>query len=340
MRRERYLVGAGVVLLLAATLAPVLVPGALAEVPDDPRRPGPVHVSEMAISPGEIQGATADLQLRTRIEHARNPTPNVTVRYRAYDAESGLLVAEQTKKLGTVKRSQAVNGSLTVDREGGYVLETTLFRDGDVVDRTRRQVSGMEALTPPYADSQTRFADSAGVQPLSVAVESVGDNRTTLSIRAALTNGGDEPTGDLRVAFVLRGADSNLVADETSVTVDEIRPGRTEEVSATVDVSTNFNYYVDAVLYRDGVIVDSAVSVANLDPQETISPNRTTRDIEFDVSDFAGQDEGETPAPEATQEDAITETGGPGFGAVLAVVGVALAALLAVRGRNDTGGER
>lgn len=285
----------------------------------------------MAISPGEVRGGTADLQIRARIAHDRNPTPNVTVRFRAYDAESGLLTAEQTVELGTVRDGQAVNGTLTVDREGGYVLETTVFRDGQRVDRESREVSGMEALRPPYADSQARFADRAGVQPLTVAVESVGDNRTTLSLTAQVTNGGDEPTDDLRVVFLLRGADSNLVADKTTVGADEIRPGRTSEVTGTVSVSTNFNYFVDAVLYRDGVIVDAAASVANLDPEETISANRTTRDVAFDVSDFAGGDQ-DTPReePDATEAEA-TQTSTPGFGLAVAVVAVAAAGLLARR---------
>lgn len=334
MRRERYLIGFGVVLVALAAVAPLTVPGATAELPDEPARPGPVDLTEMAISPGEIRGGTADLQIRSRLAHSRNPTPNVTVRFRAYDAESGLLVAEQTAELGTVEGSQAVNETLTVDREGGYVLETTVFSDGEAVDRTRREVAGMSALRPPYADSAAQFADRAGVEPLSVAVEDVGENRTTLSLTAAITNGGDEPTEDLRVEFVLRGADSNLVADKTTVTVGEIRPGRTNEVSGTVSISTNFNYFVDAVLYRDGVIVDSAASVANLDPEETISANRTTRDVSFDVQDFAGEDRPDsTPAPEA--EATVTETSTPGFGIAVALAALTLAGLLARRRTNE-----
>lgn len=312
-------------------LAPAVIPGAGATVEPEPVRPGDVDVSEMAIQPGEVRGATAELILRTRLDHRGNPTPNVTVRFRAIDAESGLIAAEREVPLGTVSEGRAVNGTLTVDREGGYVLETTVFHDGERTSVERREVSGMAALRPPYADSDARFADRPGVPSVLVSVDSVENNRTTLSLAAAVTNGGDELTEDLRVTFVLRGANSNLVADRAEATVGAVQPGRTTEVTGTVEVPTETNYFVDVILYRDGVIVDTAQAVANLDPEERIAANETVRDVEFDVRDFEADDpeDRQTAAPEATAGQ--TETSTPGFTAAVAVVAVLAAALFARR---------
>lgn len=337
MRRDRVLAGTAAALLLLTLGAALAAPGVLADPdPDRTLRPGPVRVSEVAISPGEVSGATAELRLAARIDHAGNPTSNVSVRFRAFDAESGLLATERVVDVGTLSDdgSVPVNGTLRVEREGGYVLETTVFRDGEMVDQRTRRVSGMEALKPPYATSHVSFADGEAVPALAISVADAGENRTTLQITASLTNGGDEASENLRLEFVLRQADSNLQADSVSESVGEIRAGRTAKTSATVTVPNGYNYYVDAVLYRDGVLIDTARSVANLDPQERISVNETTRDVAFDVGDFDPSESGDAGAenrPQGTETARPTSTGGPGFTPVVAVVALLALALISRR---------
>lgn len=319
--------------LVLALLTALLAPGVLASpTADDPIRPGPVQVTEVAVAHGDVGGATAELVLYARIDHDRNPTENVTVRFRAFDAESGLLVAEQTVTLGTLRgdASIPVNASLRVEREGGYKLVTTVFRAGERVDQTTTTISGMRALVPEYAQTSVRFTESTVIPPLAVSVESVMGNRTTLQVSASLTNTGDERSDNLRIELILRQAASNLVADRASVEVGAIRPGRTTDVAATLTVPVDYNYYVDAVLYQDGVLVDTARSVVNLDPTETISVNETRHDIEFTVEDFDTEphsDRGPVQTPSAGS--------GPGFTAALAVLSLLGAVFILRRNTNE-----
>jgi len=331
VKTERLFAAAAVALLLLAGVVALVVPGVIADT-DRVTRPGPVTVEEVTVAPGEVRGGTADLRLLTRIDHSGEPTPNVTVRFRAYGADSGLLVDEQTVDLGEVTGdgSRPVNGTLRVPREGGYVLETTVFRDGERRDQQSREVSGVAALTPPYARSAVAFSDGTALPALSVAVDEADENQTRLRVTASLENGGDDASGDLRVEFRLRQAESNLQAGAASQQVGAIPAGRTGEATATVAVPPGYNYYVDAVLYRDDVVIDTARSVANLDPQERISADETVRDVAFDVEDFeqadARQDQEPTPA-------AATETATPGFGPLVALVAVLVIATVVVRRR-------
>ncbi|MEZ3116665.1 PGF-CTERM sorting domain-containing protein [Halobaculum sp. MBLA0147] len=334
MTRERTLIVAALVILLSATAAAVAVPGVLAER-REPERPGYVDIAEVPVTPGEVSGETAELRLLARLDHEGGPAENVSVRFRAYDAASGLLQTERTVAVGTLDddRSVQVNGSLRVEREGGYVLETTVFRDGEVVDEQRRTVSGVEALVPPYARSAVRFTDREALPAVAVAVADAGGNRTTLELAASLTNGGDAPSGDLRVEFVLRQADSNVRAARASEAVGSIRPGRTAETTTRLAVPTGYNYFVDVVLYRDDVVIDTARSVANLAPEERLSADETVREVKFDVGDFdpeAGPD-GEDRRPDATVTEQSSGGAAPGFGPAVAVVALAAVALLARR---------
>lgn len=332
MTRERRLTAAAVAVFLVALLGAAVAPGVLADPStDDPVRPGHVSIAESpAISPGEVDGSTATLTLTTRIGHAGNPTDNVSVRFRAYDAESGLLATERTVEMDelTGERSVPVNASLTVSREGGYVIETTVFRDGQTVDRERTRVSGLAAL-----GTEVRFTESDAVPPLAVSVDSVDgtENRTTLAVAASLTNSGQEPSGDLRVEIILRQAESNLVAARESTTIGAIGPGRTTDATTQVTVPSDYNYYVDAAVYRDGVLVDTARSVANLDPTETISPNETVREVEFEVGDFAGDEDTADDGRRTEAGQTVTETSTPGFGVAVALAALAGATLIARR---------
>jgi len=317
--------------VVASGVAAVVVPDAVADPADD-LRPGTLTVEELPIAPGEVTGETATLAVEARLSHFGNPTENVTVLFRATDSESNLVATKQTVDVGTLEddRETPVEANLTVDREGGYAIETIVFRDGERVDRATRRVSGLEALRPAYADSNVAFAETGAVQPVSVAVGSTDDDGVTLALSGALTNDGDEPTDDLDVTFTARQADSNVVADRVTVPVGDIRAGRTATVDADVSVPNEYNYYIDAVLWRDGVHVDSAQSVANLDPNERISADETDQAVAFEASDFESGStrDGRSGRPES--EDSTSEET-PGFGLAVGLVALLATALFARR---------
>jgi PGF-CTERM protein len=217
--------------------------------------------------------------------------------------------------------------NLTVAREGGYRIEVLVYQDGQRVDTGGRTVSGMEALTPAYARSTVRFSELDTLPPIDVSVDAAGDQRTELAIATWLTNAGDDSTGDLRVGIVVRQAESNLVAARSEASVGTVEPGRTSSTEQTVSVPSEYNYYVDAIIWKDDVVVDTARTAVNLDPSERISVNETRREIEFEVSDFEREDD----RPPQRTAAATVEEQAPGFGVPIAAVALLAAALIARR---------
>jgi PGF-CTERM protein len=357
MRRETALAGGAAGVVVFALLVAAAVPGVLADPSaDEPVRPGRLALNDLSVASGPVGGQTATLTVTTRLEHDGPPTEDVAVVVRAYDAESGLLETSERVAVGTVTgdREVSVAANLTVPREGGYRIESVVYRNGSRQVVGERRLSGLDALTPDYARTGVGFVDADVPPPLSVSVTDadaggdgdgadadVGDGdrpeangtddrrRVSLSVGAALVNRGDDRSDPVTVEVVARQADSNLVADRARVEAGTIRPGRTAETTAALTVADGYNYYVDAVVYRDGVLIDTARTVANLDPTERISVNETVRGTELDVSDFERRVEG-TRTPMTT--DAATSGGTPGFGPVVTLAAVgALAALATVR---------
>ncbi|MFC7250343.1 PGF-CTERM sorting domain-containing protein [Halomicroarcula sp. GCM10025324] len=328
MRREVTLAGAMVLLILAMAAGATAVPDVLTE-PDEDIRPSHLDLRETTVNATEVGGETVTLALDSRVAHRGGTARNVTVETRVVDTETGLVATTRRQSLGNVtgEREVSVTTDVTVEREGGYRMETIVYADGERRTTGRTEVRNVDALTPAYAESSVSFHrfenTDVPLRAISYRIESVADNRTTLNVSVYFTNRGDEPAGDLTLRLRARQADSNVIADETRLSVGQIRPGRTETIDAELTVPDGYNYWLDGILQSDGVIVATESAPANLDPQETLELNETRRDVGFQSGDFAEEPERER-ATEAPEREATIGGSGPGFTAV-----AALAALLA-----------
>lgn len=339
MQREQVL-GVGVVVLLVAMVATaLLVPGTLAESEEDLRESYlRLADDESTLRAVDVGGETVSLQVDTRITHHGGPAENVTVELRAVDAETGLLADRQVTELGTVTggRTVSVRSNLTVERAGGYRIETLVYEDGRLETQGRRSIRGVESLTPAYARSSIRFHEFGGsdgnVPSITYSVVSVENERVRLNVSTFLTNGGDEPAGDVSLRLRARQAESNAIADQTTVPVDTIRPGRTRSLSAALSVPDEYNYWLDAVLVRDGVIVQTASEPANLNPTRTIERDVTETEVGFSSGDFAATDQ---PDRGDDRPTGTASASGPGFGTAVALAALVAVGLLAIRRKHD-----
>ena len=118
------------------------------------------------------------------------------------------------------------------------------------------------------------------------------------------------------------------------VEVGAIPAGTTATPRTLLSVQSGYNYYLDAVLWTDSVVVTSTRAAANLNPTETISVNRTKREIGLQVGAFE-PDSGSEGAGPGTTPTAETGGDGPGFG-ITAALGALVAGLLALRIRGET----
>lgn len=333
MEREWLLAGAIVALVTATVIGAALVPGAVADRSDEVVE-GDLHLQEIVITDGRVGGETVDLETDVRLAHRRGVSENVTVEFRAVGLESGLVTDSRVVEVGRVSgdREVSVQETLTVERGGGYRVEAIVYRDGERRSTGAKEVRGTGALTPAYADVPVEFHRFArGELPVvEYSVAEAGDNRTALSVSTYLTNTGETRAEGLRLVVKARQVESGIVADEREVTVDGVAPGQTSTPEASLTVPSQYNYYLDAVLWKDGVIVDTARAGASLDPTERVPTNTTEREVGLQVGDFerdgGGREDGDS---RTAQSEATPGSSGPGFGIAAVVLAVLGAVLLA-----------
>ncbi|MFC7187337.1 DUF7490 domain-containing protein [Halorubrum yunnanense] len=328
------LLAAAAAVLVVSAVGVVAAPDALDDPREENERPGHLRVAGIVVSPGEVRGETAELRLGVDLRHRGSAVENVTVRHRAIGAESGLLVDETTVDVGAVDGGgeRTINGSVDVERAGGYRVETAVFVDGKRVETRTTRVGGVAALTPDYADTRVGFTEGNVWPTVAVSVREADNATATLSVSVSVTNRGDAASDPIDLRLLMRQAESNVIADEARETVGSVRPGRTDTVTATVEVPAEYNYYVDAALWSDDVLIDETQGVANLNPRETISTDESVEEVQFSVEDFA-DDRADAAGEDGADRggDGATEDGTPGFGPVVALVALLAAALYARR---------
>ena len=329
MRPDALLAGAAVATVLLVVAVAALAPGFLADpTAEDDRPPARFDVAEMTLAAGDVTGETATLETTVYLRHRGGTAENVSVVTRA-TGDDGLVVDTSTRDLGTVENAgeREVRTAVVVPREGDYEVQTVLYLDGERADTARASVAGVGALTPPYAESAVEFHEFRHRPSVEYTVQEAGDDEVTLSVASYLTNGGDDPESDLSLVVTARQADANVVAARAERTVGTVDPGRTATPTVELTVPDGYDYYLDATLWRDGVVLGSTRAAADLDPEETLSVEAPDDEVRFEASDFettrAGpvRDDGATPAADSAD--------GAGFGAVAALA--ALAAVLAAR---------
>ncbi|ELY40813.1 DUF7490 domain-containing protein [Natronorubrum tibetense] len=348
MNREYVLAIAALVVVVGA-LSTLALTGAVSDPDDsetatDVETDGDVSLAEITISSEDVTGGTATIAVDSHLEHRGDPVDNVTVVHRVTDTNSGLVENTTEREVdvlgeGSSDRSETVvTDSVAVPRESSYEIETFVYRDGARLESASHSIEGVDALTPAYADTDVEFhrfggGSFADVPAIEYAIESTTDDRATLEVASYLTNTGDDAEDDLELEVKARQSGSEVVADSATVDLSTVDPGETASPTVDLEVPTEYDYYLDAVLWRDGTIVETDRAVANLG-EGSLSVDETDGEGGLEVSDFTGGSGVGTDDADAADDDHDDDRDGdgtPGFGAAIAVAALLATIALARR---------
>lgn len=353
MNRELALAIAAVVVAVAA-LATLALSGAVS-APAEPETGAAVetdgHASllEVTIAADEVAGETVRLEVDTYLEHRGDPVENVTVVHRATNADTSLVEDTTEREVGTLEeeREVVVPATVAVPREGTHRIESFVYVDGTRTESSSYRVSGVDSLTPAYAETGLEFHRFGGdyggalsdVPAIEYSIESTTDETATLAVTSYLTNAGDDVADTVEVEVKARQADSNIVADSETVTVSNVEPGETATPEVELEVADEYGYYLDAILWHDGTIVATDRAGADLDPNAS-AENSTLETADFEESDDEFEtveedgadgehDSGTGEGSDYAAEDSADGT--PGFGFEAGIATLALLSIVAVR---------
>ncbi|RKD88046.1 DUF7490 domain-containing protein [Halopiger aswanensis] len=357
MNRESAL-GVAAVVVAVAAVATLALSGAIAAPETETGAAvdrGHASLQEVTIAADEVSGETATLEVDTFLEHRGDPVENVTVVHRVTDTDTGLVTTTAERPVGRLAGANETTVPATIDvpRAGQHRIETFVFVDGTRRESTTHRVSGLESLTPAYADTGLEFhrfggdGSLAGVPAIEYSVKSTNDETATLEVTSYLTNAGDEATDSLEVELKARQAGSNIVADAETVSVSNVDPGETATPTAELEVPDEYRYNLDAILWLDGTIVATDRAGADLRPNSTAgdSPDGNLETSDFDEeptieeADDSSSSDGMSGADDTGGMDSDgaedSADGTPGFGPLAAAIALGTTFALVVARKRD-----
>ncbi|MFW5935099.1 MAG: hypothetical protein ACOCQL_04540 [Halolamina sp.] len=266
----------------------------------------------------------ATLTYKTEEGATRTITRNATA-----DVESATLDPELTARATTADGSPAIRA--TLDEFGNVELRDVQLRavvDDETVARTKLgDVDANGSQTGTLDGSDIPAGEVTVVADYTAAGESE-TTRTTLDYEPA-------PATEMTVT----GVDASRSDGVVTVDGDAANVGGSDASSVVVSVvsgdgvtpvNPNKEYFVGAVessefaTFELTANVSSSVSELQLRVDYTVDGERLSEDVEVDVSDAAGSDDG-------------SNTSAPGFSVLTAALAVALSALLASAYRRYSG---
>ncbi|MDF1557998.1 MAG: PGF-CTERM sorting domain-containing protein [ANME-2 cluster archaeon] len=207
---------------------------------------------------------------------------------------------------------------------------TLILTDADIYFRT---ISGLESLlsSPKHSYIQIRDVDAA--------MTARGDTTTTLKVTTFLDNYGRSDSEPLTALVKLRDAKSNLIGQSGNINVGVVRADTTVVKDIELEVAKDRDYRVEIMIFEnDRIITEYGVSFFmapdSQGDEDVVKKTRSVSTTETVTTEFV------QPTPAATPYDDVYRTGdygapmSPGFGILVALMGLMVVALILGRKKN------
>ncbi len=279
-------------------------------------------IADIDISPERVTSANVLLNVTTYIENRGDRSGDVKLLLKAFDLESGLLVDQGTATAGSIlkRKTKSASHVVKVDRDGGYRIEVVLYEEDQRIDQRTMKISGIGDLTPNAYDIGLRIPE------MDFLVKNVTGSKVTIGVDLYLTNEGITTSDDLQVLIKAREVDAGLLADKTWIYTGEIKEETTIIHSADIVVPDDYNYIVEALIWKNDTIVERGQGVVQLNPRRTIPEKEKVVSEDIDVEDFM--------SPRLAYESEGMKEQAPGFTALMLLMTLILAILIIRRYNN------
>ncbi len=282
-----------------------------------------LRIADIDISKERVASANVLLNVTTYIENRGDRSGDARLLLKAFDLESGLLVDQETVTVGSIlkRKTKPASQVVKVDRDGGYRIEVVLFEDDQRVDQRTMRISGIGDLTPNVYDIGLRIPE------MDFLVKNVIGSKVTIGVDLYLTNEGDITSEDFQVLIKAREMDAGLLADKTWISTGVIEKETTVIRSADIVVPDDYNYIVEALIWKNDTIVARGQGVVQLNPRRTIPEKEKVVSEGIEVEDFM--------VPEEAYESGVMKEKAPGFTALMLLMALILTTLIMKRRYNN-----
>jgi hypothetical protein len=287
---------------------------------------GYISVQDMDIQADHVTASAVTLNVTTYLRNTGGAGDrDMDLRLKAFNTGSGLLEAEQATTVPGIGwgETRAVSQALVLPRTGSYTLVATVYRDNKLLGDRSITVRNLDKLVPDTQQSDLIIDD------MDFTVKSVSGGTAVIQADIYVANGGSSPSGPVLIEAKAKEMDARLTADKQQATIANIDPEKIGVASIQLSVPDQYNYVVDAIIWRNGTIVKRGEDTVQLRPGKLISNNSQMTTLKIDTSQFVVGEGQMTASPYP-----ISTMKSPGFALPLVLLSLAIAGMCAVRLRR------
>lgn len=232
------------------------------------------------------------------------------LRLRAFNTESGFLEAEQTTQVPGIEwgGGRLISQNIVLPRKGSYRLVEAIYLGSTLSGQGEVTVNNLEQLTPDTQQSGLIIED------MDFIVRKVSGDSAVIQADIYVANGGGVSSGLVTIEVKAKEMDAHLTADKQEARIENIDPEKIGIGSATLTVPDQYNYQVQALIWRNGTIVRRGEGIVQLRPGILVSNGSEILSTKIDTSKFVAD------GARMTQSPYPYSTKAPGFGGVLAIL--------------------
>lgn len=298
-------------------------------VQKEPEAWGYYSIRDVDVKPIHVTSSEVVLNVTVYIDHSGAKTKNASMLMRAISADTGLLATQDSKPLPSVEEDSktiTVSQELKVERSRGYEIRMLLFDNGRIVESGLVGVKGIEALEPEVKRV------GIDVKGMDFIVRNVSSGVVRIQADLYLENRGPSSVTGLGILVKAREASSNLLSDKVWIESGEIKNETTIIRNAILTVPDEYNYMVEAMVWRGDVLIGKWEKPILLAPTKTLPKETVEKKVELEVSKFVREEKG-VPAPIPGVTPTPLAPKAPGFEMVFSLLALILVVLFIRRSR-------
>lgn len=279
-----------------------------------------VTVVSLDVAAPDVRSGVIGFRVLVGLDNGGDRSGPLRLELKAYDLGTQLLAGNLSREVGRLGADRTTTITLPIElpRTTGYRMEVDLHESDRLHRSATVSVTNVMALPPNVHETGLKVAS------LEFLVRNTTAQRTSIESKVYLTNEGAGDSRPLRLQVKAREVSTGLLSDEAWTDVAALPAEATRPVAVRLDVPTNYNYVVEAVLWDGEYLVERGTGNVQLLPTFTVPRDQEVVVTTPDLRDFVGG------AGDSSDDEASEMTPGPSFVLLAAAL---LATLVLLRRR-------
>jgi len=303
------------VILLIALILPFFVKDVFRD--ESVYKPEYMEIKNIDVKAENVNDSHVEMKFIVSLQRSET-VKNASLIFSVYDRKTNILLERKEVKIPEKDNEglSELNVTAVLEKDREYNIRFELRKDNKMLQVRGMALSGLETLLPRDKELKMTLKD--------VDFEVAGVKNSKAIIKARFYIETLENYDDVTFHIKAIQYESNVLANESWIEMQNIEKGKTLLVETLFSVPKDYNYVVKLEVWRNGAMLKTWSKGLNLAPTRTVPEDVREEKVKFEITEFAKPAIHPTPMPTPTPGEgykgAVYDRAVPGFEIVTAIL--------------------